>query len=52
MQLGSTHLVLMSNATRLYSSGVDEQCNLGSTHLVLMSNATRLYSSGGDEQCN
>ena len=39
MQLGSTHLVLMSNATRLYSSGVDE-------------NATRLYSSGVDEQCN
>ena len=43
MQLGSTHLVLMSNATRLYSSGVDEQCNY---------NATRLYSSGVDEQCN
>ena len=41
MQLGSTHLVLMSNATRLYSSGgVDE------------SNATRLYSSGVDVQCN
>ena len=39
MQLGSTHLVLMSNATRLYSSGVDD-------------NATRLYTSGVDEQCN
>ena len=43
MQLGSTHLVLMSNATRLYSSGVD------------VSNATRLYNyahHGVDEQCN
>ena len=46
MQLGS--MVLMSNATRLHSSGIDVQ----STHLVLMSNATRLYSSGVDEQCN